>query len=217
MLLLSFMFYNGYSQSEYNEGKLIVSACKKLEEDKVEASETSLQKFMEELFVEHNVPDNKKMELLIRLQKKCPLFLKLNVLAYGMYHDWKMVFEKPDMRLKKNMIRKFRNEKNLFYFDTDGGITELEFRGKIWYEKLPDRSYSQLEFHKVAKNKFYLEFQESNNWLKKNFSEVGEKINYEIIDYKDGVYLLSLITQGNEIFFTFHVFSDRKTMDQIEY
>ena len=69
-----------------------------------------------------------------------------------------------------------------------------------WKETFEDGTISLLSFHKTSNCEFELEFIESNNELRKNFSVTGDKYQYGLSSGKDGIYNFWVIGKDNAIY-----------------
>jgi len=69
-----------------------------------------------------------------------------------------------------------------------------------------DGTYSKLRFEWVSACEFEIEFLESNNRIRKNFSKPGDKYRYQIVDSKDGYYDMSVEIVGADMHSLFRMY-----------
>lgn len=90
-----------------------------------------------------------------------------------------------------------------------GEKTEVRTDHKYWTENFSDGSYSKLFYHWIDKTKFELEFIESNNHARKNFSKKGDKYIYEIINKEGDFYWILCEIPGQSEILKFKLFIDQ--------
>src|SRR5690606_16295768 len=117
-----------------------------------------------------------------RLQRNCREFaIILDRLAENQ-GDWACVESKPATALNKKTCRGFMQHKKYSYLEASGERVNVVVDGGYWYESFPDGTYSRCAFKWVTDCEFELEFIESDNRSRKNFSTRGDRYRYQILN-----------------------------------
>lgn len=132
-----------------------------------------------------NIIDN----LYFRFQKRCEYFRDyLQRVDPPVNDNWIRLNAKPHISISDEEITHFKNHPKFYYFEYGGERTEVDMDKKYWKETFSDKTNSKLFLKWIDKNKFVLEFIESNNNTRKNFSKKGDTYNYELINKVNNFY-----------------------------
>ena len=63
----------------------------------------------------------------------------------------------------------------------------VSIKDGLWNEQFEDNTFSKLKFRWTSENEFMLEFIESDNLIRRNFSVKGDKYFYGIYGVQDNV------------------------------
>ncbi len=144
----------------------------------------------------------------IRLQKDCEEFYDLvKVINKQEKGDWIRHFKKPSAIKKERKCKSFSKLRHFHYLEPSGDTVNVEISKFYWMDNFKDGTYSKLKFKWLNKCQFELTFEESNNRIRKNFSNKGDTYLYEIIEKTKHYYLILLTYPGMEYFFTFKMYS----------
>ncbi|WP_417430546.1 hypothetical protein [Halpernia sp.] len=154
--------------------------------------------------------ESKIDNLYFRFQKRCEAFR-----AYLYQKDppkddnWEILKSKPEITISASEISQFKNTKNFHYFEYEGAETQVEIGKKYWKETFADGTTSKLLMNWIDKTKFVLEFIESTNNGRKNFSRKGDKYNYELISKEKNYYWILVETPGQNEILKFKLFEEK--------
>ncbi|UMQ40011.1 hypothetical protein MKS83_11360 [Chryseobacterium sp. Y16C] len=127
--------------------------------------------------------------MLIRFQKRCESFSSfLTKIDNLNQDDWITLDQRPQVLVTKRDLEILKQSKSLYYFEYDGERTNVEVKNNYWVETFTDQTQSKLKYTWVDENKFELEFIESNNFERKEFSRKGDKYIYEVINKVNDYY-----------------------------
>ncbi|MBB6372121.1 hypothetical protein [Chryseobacterium shigense] len=145
--------------------------------------------------------EDKIDNLYFRFQKRCEHFRDYLVKVDPPKDDnWARLDAHPKITVSENEIAQFKKTIDFYYFEYEGKKTTLKTDKNFWIETFEDGTNSKLYYKWIGKNKFELEFIESNNNGRKNFSKKGDKYIYEIINKENNYYwILSEIPGQSEI------------------
>ncbi len=145
--------------------------------------------------------ESKIDNLYFRFQKRCEYFRDyLRKTDPPKDDNWIKLNMEPEITVSEKEVSQFKSNTNFYYFEYAGEKTTVKTDEKYWIETFADGTNSKLFYKWIGKNKFELEFIESNNNGRKNFSKKGDKYIYEIIN-KESVYywILAKIPEQSEI------------------
>jgi hypothetical protein len=132
--------------------------------------------------------------LYFRFQKNCQNFREyLYRVDPPQKDDWIKLDSRPEIKITDSEIALLKKIKNLYYYEYEGEKTTVNTSNKYWIETFADGTNSKLYFNWLSRNKFELEFIESNNLGRKNFSKKGDKYIYEVVS-KEKDYFWILVT-----------------------
>ncbi|MDP9957979.1 hypothetical protein J2X97_003653 [Epilithonimonas hungarica] len=132
--------------------------------------------------------------LYFRFQKNCQNFREyLYRVDPPKSDNWLSLEKRPQVKVTDKEISQLKKLENLYYFEYAGEKTIVKTNSKYWIETFADGTNSKLYFNWISHNKFELEFIESNNVGRKNFSKKGDKYIYEVVS-KEKDYFWILVT-----------------------
>jgi hypothetical protein len=102
-----------------------------------------------------------------------------------------LVEERPKTKLNKKDCQKFFDRKDYWYIENNGDTTNLKIENGLWIDKFKDGTFSKLRVKRTSDCTFEIEFIESNNVTRKNFSRPGDKYIYQIINKEKNYYEMS--------------------------
>ncbi len=138
-------------------------------------------------------------QLYFRFQKNCKEFLDfLYRIDPPKNDDWKKLNARPDITITKKELDDLKNQHNFYYFEWEGEKTTVKTSNKYWIDTFSDGTYSKLHFKWLTSNQFELEFIESNNNGRKNFSKLGDKYFYEIVSKENDYYWILVTIPGQQ-------------------
>lgn len=155
-------------------------------------------------------PQSQRQELLnglfIRFQRNCPPFKAFLDRMDPPSGDWKTVDGKPLTRLNKRECRQFLNHRNFAYLESSGDTVKLEIANGFWIDHFKDGTFSKLKLEWISDCEFEIEFVESNNDVRKNFSKPGDRYVYQIVDKKPEFYDMSVEIKGTGRYALFRMY-----------
>jgi hypothetical protein len=220
--LLVILFFslaaNTYSQESKITDELLRKVCNSIDSNKsLNDSARVTQAFQKHLFpVMDGMSETQAREaqqrVFYRLQQTCLSFKrileKLDPVNKG---DWQEVDSKPLPAADKSVCKEFAQRKNYSYLERSGDTVHITVDNGIWTDRFEDGTYSKLHFRWISDCEFQIEFIESNNRSRKNFSKPGDKFSYQILSRENGAYLMSAQIVGQDRFMTFKLyFNDNK-------
>lgn len=147
-----------------------------------------------------NLEDTLADKVFYRLQKNCSNFISLLNKLEENKSDWKTLTKKPKLEISKNNCTNFLNGGNYYYKEYDGKIVNVLITLDNWTETFEDNTKSKLLFHPKNNCEFELEFIQSDNKSRKNFSIKGDIYKYGIYKLKDGVFDVWVNGKDNTIY-----------------
>lgn len=157
-----------------------------------------------------NYPEEKieeiGMSIFFRFQRNCVEFAEILDALNPPKGDWERVAEKPKSKLNKSSCREFLDHKDYTYLEATGDTVKLRIEGNYWIDYFKDGTYSKLRFDWVSACEFEIEFLESNNDIRKNFSKPGDIYRYQILDKKDNYYDMSVEIEGVDTHLMFKMY-----------
>ncbi|MBL0329403.1 MAG: hypothetical protein IPP64_08310 [Bacteroidetes bacterium] len=137
-------------------------------------------------------PEDKKKEIwesvYFRLQRNCKEFKAIIDKMEPQQGDWKQLKKIPKTKLKDPVCKQITTYKRLAYLEHNGDSVIVEIKDGFWIDHFKDGTYSKLYFKWINDCEFEIEFVESNNGTRKNFSKPGEKYKYLIADKHKNYY-----------------------------
>ncbi len=216
LLLITALFIlskTAYSQEDKITDQLLRQICNSIDSSK---SENDSIKVMQ-AFEKHLMPVIKDMnqtqaqeaweKTLIRLQRTCYSFKKiLDKMEPGTQSDWKEVDSKPSPSADKSVCLEFAKRKSFTYLELSGDTVHLTIDKGFWTDHFKDGTYSKLRVHWKTDCELEIEFIESNNVIRKNFSKPGDKYSYQVLNKGNGFYFMSAEIVGQNRFMTFKLY-----------
>ena len=146
--------------------------------------------------------------IFMRLQKNCDDYQKIEKaqILNDDNSDWKLLDKKPDFKISdKTCEIFFKKYKKFFYLEANGDKTNVTVASGFWIDEFTDGTTSKLSF-KNKNCKFELQFIESNNNTRKNFSVKGDQYFYEIIDIQNDVAKVIVKSNGSDGYYQFKLY-----------
>lgn len=208
-LLLFLLFYYSYSSSQSIKAidSLNTEICKSLVQNINLANEIRINTINNShispylaKFKDTIVQRKTFEQIFYRLQKDCNEFVAI-FNQKSSESSWVMQKEKPQQILSRKQCDDFDKISKYYYVENDGNKVEVNLEGNLWTEKFSDGTFSKLFYRKKGNCEFELEFIESDNISRKNFSVKGEKYVYKLYDEDNQTY--SLYTENKGMYFTF--------------
>lgn len=141
-----------------------------------------------------------------RFQRNCNEFKRILDKLNPLKGDWVTVAEKPQTTLDKIHCINFLEHKDLSYLEFNGDTVKLRLDNGYWIDTFKDGTYSKLAFHWVNECEFDIEFIESNNVTRKNFSKRGDKYRYQVLSKNAYYYDMSVEIVGKNSFALFRIY-----------
>jgi hypothetical protein len=145
------------------------------------------------------IQDEISENIYFRLQRNCWAFKEILIRAEPPNPDWDIVSEKPVTRLKKKTCRQFLQHGEYTYLESTGDTVRLRLEPGYWTDHFIDGTYSRLKFRWTGDCSFEIEFIESNNVVRRNFSQPGDVYRYQVVDKKEGYYEMSVEIPGSDL------------------
>ena len=136
--------------------------------------------------------DSIGQNIYFRLQRNCKIFKEILIRNSSENKYWKVIYEKPQSKADAKICADFFKHTKFTYFETNGDTVHLKIENNFWIDNFIDGTYSKLKITKGRYCEFDIEFIESNNNSRKNFSKSGDKYKYTIIDKSEDFYLMSV-------------------------
>ena len=166
------------------------------------------RKHLDEYFLK--TPSNKLDSILIhfdaRLQKTCEEYGRILYEQLENNGNWVRHSIQPKQKIKDEDCKKFYTIRDYSYLETNGDTVKLEIKNGYWIDNFKDGTYSKLKIYTNENCEFEIEFIESNNEIRKNFSKKGDKYKYVITEENTGFYKLSVEIPEQSIYYTFNLF-----------
>lgn len=158
--------------------------------------------------IESEKVDKTARQLFYRLQRNCIDFSLLLDRLYPPKENVNRITDKPKTKLTDKEIKEFWNRKTFKYYENNGNETIVQLSNNQWKDIFTDSTYSKLKYKEVNNYEFELEFIESNNESRSNYSVVGDKFVYGIIEKKDNYYLMSSKVESQNHYEVFKLYFD---------
>ncbi len=202
----------GLGQSELQIDSLIAVICKSVEANNNKSDSTRIiLAYGEHLFpfverFEESKRDQLSEKIYYRLQRNCREFSDILDRLNPPQGDWEKVLVKPKTTLDKKECRKFTDYVRYKYPDNNGDTVNLTIEKGFWIDHLKDGTYSKLKFKWINDCEFEIEFIESNNPVRNQFSKKGDRYWYQINGKQETHYDLSVQVVGTEGHYLFKLF-----------
>jgi len=141
-----------------------------------------------------------------RLQRNCVEFRNLLDRLEPPKEAVTRITEKPKPEISKKQLKKFKNQKEFYYFEVSGDTTRVKMEKGKWTDLFSDNTTSNLTYNWINETEFELVFMESNNETRSNFSVKGDKYIYQILSKEDGYYQMTVNIPGQETFEKFKMY-----------
>ncbi|WP_374442704.1 hypothetical protein [Epilithonimonas sp.] len=140
-------------------------------------------------------------QLYFRFQKNCKAFVDyLYQIDPPKKDDWIKLDSPPEIKITDKELTFLKRTKKFYYYEWEGEKTKVTTTDKYWIEQFSDKTYSKLKLIWLTSNSFQLEFIESNNNGRKNFSKPGDKYLYEVVSKeKDYFWVLAKIPEQPQL------------------
>ena len=207
---------------------LIILCSSNIFSQTTEVSDSLLEQICRTLIYTRNLPDSERLHVIsekyiipilsqlekskqkdslnyvfVRLQKTCTDFKDICDRAYPSKGDWIKVDTKPSSVLSQKYCLDFFKIENYYYLEQNGDTTYLTLKNNIWEDHFKDGTFSKLKVNWIRDCEFEIEFLESNNDLRKNFSKPGEKFRYRVLEKFKNYYKMSAEIPESHQFLTF--------------
>jgi hypothetical protein len=201
------------AQKEAITDKLLQDICKSINErpeDSDSARVTSaFEKHLRPVLAKMNEKELEETYDLVfyRLQRLCLSFS--NILTRNSpasKGDWQQVSEKPASVLKSDVCRELLSHKKLTYLEVTGDTVLMDIRDGFYTDRFVDGTWSKLKFKWIGDCEFEIEFIESTNESRKNFSRPGDKYRYQLLSKHESYYAVSVQSVGREGYMTFRIY-----------
>ena len=139
-----------------------------------------------------------------RLQRNCNEFTSLLSKLDTNKSDWNTLTDKPKISIGAKQCKVMSKGGRFFYKEYNGNIVKVTIGNNFWEETFEDGTQSKLSFIPKNNCEFDLNFIESNNEMRKNFSVSGDVYNYGMFSYRDKIYELWVFSKG--VYYTFRLY-----------
>ena len=217
-ILIIFFFSTAvFSQNITQIDSVTVAMCHSLEGMPIGDDNTKIntlfQKHLPDFYKELGVFTQSKADsiadkIYYRLQRNCNLFREILDRLEVNKSDWEILKEKPITKISKKDCTNFLNESVFYYKEYNGSIVNVLIKGNVWQETFEDGTFSKLVFISKMDGEFDLEFLESNNEMRKNFSVKGDIYNYGIFTKNESSYRIWVKSKDNS-FASFKLYSKK--------
>ena len=203
-----------FGQIKSNKTDIMIDEmCKDLKSNEKLSDSLKIKSLNEKYILNYlnQFPDSdreaKNDNLFFRFQKRCPYFRDfLQKIDPPAGDSWVKLIEKPQSKITNDEIVEFTNIDNFYYFEYNGQKTSVNTTKKYWQETFTDGTTSKLFITWSDKEHFILEFIESNNTSRKNFSSKGDKYYYTLLSKENNYFWVLVEIRGQPDFFKFKLF-----------
>ena len=196
--------------------KIVDEMCSNFRQNENLSDSARIQILNEKYIIAYlnSFPQDKRKErgdnLYFRFQKNCQDFREYLYRVDPPKDDnWVRLSERPKIDITDSQIKEFKNSKNFYYNEYAGEKTKVKTDKKHWIETFADGTNSKLLYYWIDTNKFELEFIESNNNGRKNFSKKGDKYVYEVIGKENNYYWIFVEVHGQSELLKFKLFEEK--------
>ncbi|MFV8374727.1 hypothetical protein [Flavobacterium sp. LB1P71] len=156
-----------------------------------------------------NIADSISDKIYYRIQRNCSAFLDLLNKLEENKSDWHKLSQKPKSLISKINCNTVLKGGNYYYKEYDGKIVNVLVNSNTWTETFEDNTKSNLVIHPKENCEFELEFVESNNETRKNFSVKGDIYNYGFYDIHDGIFDIWVLSKNDNAIYAFKLYSKK--------
>lgn len=170
------------------------------------------QKYLPSFFQRFNIQsqsaaDSINNKIYYRLQRNCSAFVDLLSKLEENKSDWSKLSQKPQILIPlKNCTSVLKGGK-YYYKEYDGKIVNVQISSNLWIETFADNTTSKLVIYSKDNCEFQLQFVESNNEIRKNFSVKGDVYNYGFYNLNKGVFDIWVLSEKDSTFYTFKLYT----------
>lgn len=210
-LFISLLFiYSGiFGQTIQQIDSITYKMCESLSnltEEKDDAKITiTAQKHLPAFYEKFNinsqiVADSIGDKIFFRLQKNCTSFINILNKLEENKSDWNTLSHKPKSEISKKNCADFFTGGKYYYKEYDGKLVNVIMTPNSWTETFEDNTTSKLLLHPKDNCELELEFIESDNNLRKNFSVKGDLYRYGIYKLEEDSYYIWTSSKDNTIY-----------------
>jgi hypothetical protein len=142
-------------------------------------------------------------KVFFRLQKNCKLFWDIMLRNSPKNENWKEVTAIPESKMSLKEYEDFRKTSSYKYIDPSGDTVSVSIENSHWQEKFLDDTYSRLNMKWINDSTFELSFIKSDNIIRKNLSQPGDKYIYSLIEKGKNSFLVCVSIPNGERFSLF--------------
>jgi len=146
------------------------------------------------------------MNIYFRLQRNCKTFLDILNRDDPPKGDWETITEKPSSDLNKSDCELFLEHSEFKYYEGNGDIVRVTIKDGFWIDHFLDGTFSKLKFKWINECEFEIEFIESSNYTRNNFSKPGDKYIYQLLSKLENYYDLSVEIPNSDNFLRFKLY-----------
>lgn len=185
-------------QSQESKDSLVTEICKSIMSGQDQPDSVKIFAALEKHFYPflRKYPEGQQNDIgtnvFFRLQRNCKAFKAILDKGDPPRGDWETIAGKPVTKLNKIDCRHFLEHKKYAYLEPNGDTVKLELANGFWIDHFKDNTYSKLNLKWIGDCEFEIQFIESNNEVRKNFSKPGDKYRYQIIEKHADYYRMSV-------------------------
>jgi len=208
LLLVIFLCQNYTSAQNIKEiDSLTIEMCKSLStmkdvnpKEKIEfIFQNHLTNYFDKLKISSQADaDSINKRVYFRLQKNCAIFRETLDQLEENKSDWKKLELKPSSSLNLKDFKSFLKGGLFYYKEFNGDSVNVALSENLWIETFIDGTTSKLIFNPKKNSEFELQFIESNNETRKNFSIKGEIYNYGIYAKENNEYFIWVMSKEKQ-------------------
>lgn|SRR5690554_729094 len=151
--------------------------------------------------------EEKINELFYRFQRQCAHYRAYLIEVRPQESEnWIQLFERPEITVTDTQLEFFKNHSQFYYFEYGGDKTQVTKNKNYWIDAFSDGTTSKSFFKWIDKTRFELEFIESSNVGRQNFSKKGDKYIYQIISKESDFFWLLVEIPGQSEMLKFKLF-----------
>lgn len=203
-LLFCFLLFSHFSfgQTQESNDSLITVICNTLNASNTALDSSTIKSTLKKHLYPYllKYPGDQQFAIVeniaFRLQRNCPAFLEFTEKLKPQKGDWQTLSERPITKLSRNSCDTFLTYKKYKYLESNGDTVNLTIENGYWVDTFKDGTYSKLKFIRIKDCEFEIEFIESNNSTRANFSKKGDKYLYQIVEKRGNQYLMTTEAVG---------------------